>query len=220
MNTARASQGAAGKTQQWIVEASQRAETGSDAARRLRRAGMLPAVVYGRGEPLPITLEAHGVSRLIQRMHGENRLLTLRLRNAEEQTEERLVLLKEAQLSPLKGQPLHLDFLEVDPQRTVALTVELHPLGQPAGELHGGVLQAVRHDLRISCLPKDIPPYLEVDVSALLIGHSLHIRDIQLPPGVSLITPAEETIFVLVAPLTEAEETETQAESSAEAAAE
>jgi large subunit ribosomal protein L25 len=178
---------------------------GKGVARKLRRAGQLPGIVYGVGEPVPIQFDAHEAQQLVHALHGGERLISLQLANGGSADEQRHVLLKDVQTTAVGAQLLHLDFHEVDVTKTVHVAVEVHAAGKPVGEKEGGILQQVTYEVAVECLPTVIPEFLSLDVSELKIGGSLHVKDLAVPEGVKVLSPADETLFVVVAPRVEEE---------------
>lgn len=203
-----------------VLEATPRTETGKSANRKLRLTGQVPAVVYGVSSPLKLQVNAREAGRMVHQFHGSARMVTLKIIG--DAKAEKQVLLKEIQTTAVGNNLIHIDFHEVAMNKPVHVTIEFHPTGTPEGVKFGGMLQLVRHDVIVECLPKDIPTSINADVSALEIGHSLHVKDIIFPPGVTPVTDIEETMIVIAAPRTiiEDEEVETAvAEEGAEDAA-
>lgn len=199
---------------EFSLTARPRSGTGKGAARKLRSAGHIPGVIYGLNDPISIQLEEKELSHMVQTLHGGERLITLRLSTGEEgkEGEDKNVLVKEIQITAIRQLLLHVDFQEIDIKRKVQVAVELRPVGQPVGVKLGGILQAVKHDVVIECLPTEIPEYIEADVEELEIGDSLHVSDLSFPKGVSPVTDAEETLIVISAPrVEEVEEEEEEA---------
>jgi large subunit ribosomal protein L25 len=182
---------------EWMLEASPRDGRGKGPARQLRRAGMVPAIVYGRQEPLAVKVSEHDVSRLVQKLHGVTRVVTLRLPANGGKADERPVLIKEVQTTAVGGHLLHIDFNEIDTTKTVHASVEIRPVGHAVGVTLGGTLQTVSHEIVVECLPFDIPEAIEVDVTTLGIGKSVHVKDLKLPAGVKAVTDADNTVLVV-----------------------
>lgn len=202
------------------LTASVRKGTGKGVTRKLRRAGVVPGVIYGLEDPLAIQCDARDALLVVQTLHGSERLISLRLSDGEgNEGKSKQVLLKEVQTTPVGDKLLHIDFHEVDVRQTVQVSVEVHPDGKGAGEKMGGILQQVTHEVVIECLPAIIPEFLSAGVSGLEIGHSLHVNDLVLPEGITAITPGEETLFVMAAPRVEEELVEEVAEGVEEALA-
>jgi len=186
------------------LAATVRPGTGKGVARKLRRAGQVPGIIYGVGDPLPIQFDGREAQHLVHALHGSERLISLQI-SGSDQASERHVLLKSVQTTPVGARLLHIDFHEVDVTRTVHVSVEVHGVGKPEGEKHGGILQHVTYAVTIECLPTRIPERLELDVSGLQIGDSLHVSDLVMPEGVKAVSPPDETLFVVAAPRVEEE---------------
>lgn len=192
-----------------ILNANVREGTGKSVTRKLRRAGLVPGVVYGLEDPVNIQCDAHTAGIMVNALHGSERLILLKLEGgADGGVKEKSVLLKEVQQTPVGQKLLHIDLLEVDVSQEVQVSVEVIPEGRPIGEKMGGILQQVTREVTIQCLPTVIPEFLGVDVSELEIGQSLHLTAIIMPEGVTPITNLDETIFVMAAPRVEEEEVE------------
>lgn len=170
--------------------------------KKMRREGRLPAVIYGLNDPMSIELNTLQTSKLVSQLHGGERMVALRFG---EGNGEKHVLLREVQTTPTGNILLHIDFQEIDTAKAVHVTVEVRPIGQAQGVKLGGILQAVKHDIVVECLPTAIPEFIEVDVSALEIGDSIHVKDINFMEGVTPVTDQDETIIVVSAPRVEEE---------------
>ena len=190
-----------------ILDATPRGEHGKMNMRRMRRNGRIPGVVYGLNPPVSLQFGEKQASQLVHQLHGGERLVTLRFQeDGKEHPVETRVLLKEVQVTPLGRHLLHIDLQEVDITRTIQVSIELRPIGTANGVKLGGILQAVRHEIEVECLPLEIPEKIEVDVSALEIGDSLHVKDLVFSENVKPVTDQEETIIVVSAPRVEVEE--------------
>ena len=188
------------------LAAQTRRSKGKSEARRLRREGQLPGVVYGLGDPVPIQFDKHSAEVLVHALHGSERLISLQLAEAAgASATERHVLLKDVQTTPVGAKLLHIDFHEVDVTKTVHVSVEVKAKGRAAGEKEGGILQQVTYEVMVECLPTIIPESLELDVGELRIGDSLHVSDLVVSEGVTVLSPPDETLFVVVAPRVEEE---------------
>lgn len=190
-----------------FLDATVRTDHGKNPLRRLRQGGKVPAVIYGLHEPVSIQLDTAQALRLVQQLHGAERLVALRFAEGPDgKAGERQALMKEVQTTPVGNTLLHIDFQEIDTEKKVHVTVEIRPVGTSEGVRLGGILQAVKHDIVVECLPNSIPEFIEIEVSALEIGDSLHVRDIKFGADITPITDPEETIIVISAPRVETEE--------------
>ncbi len=187
------------------LTATVRKETGKGIAKRLRKEGMLPAVVYGhKSAPIPLTIDLKQLKHLIIGEESEHKLFDLSIEGNGKPT-EKTVMIKELQIDPVKRHYLHVDFFEVAMDEEVTISMLINFTGEAAGVKVGGVLQQVRRELEIRCLPSQIPDSLEIDVSSLNIGDSIHLKDVQLPPGVKVLEDVDLTIATILAPTVEKE---------------
>ncbi|MBI3992390.1 MAG: 50S ribosomal protein L25 [Candidatus Lambdaproteobacteria bacterium] len=185
-----------------MLEAAERTSRGKGGVRKLRQQGIVPGIVYGRGEPLPVQVAAKQAERLVHALHGGERLIGVRFANGE----TRSVIMKEVQTTATGGRLLHIDFHEIDVTKTVVVTVEVRAVGHSDGVRLGGILQTITREVDVECLPTDIPEYLDADLTPLKIGDNFHVRDLVLPQGLRLVTSPDETLFVVSAQITEEEE--------------
>ncbi len=169
------------------IQAEARDAGGTRAARRLRRQGKTPAVIYGHGEsPENVAVPVRDLSNLLE--HGAH-LVELRLNGSPQP-----VLIKDVQFDHLGVAPIHVDFTRVDLNERVEVKVPLEFRGTPIGVHEGGLLDHDRVEIEIECLVTEIPESIRVNVSDLKLGDSLHVRDIELLPNVKAVTPAEAII--------------------------
>lgn len=184
-----------------------RALKGKNNARRSRKTGRIPAVVYSRkSEPEMISLNAGNWAALTQ--HDVNLVYLV------DGAKKTAALIKEVQINYLKNQVVHIDFQAVDLEEVVHATVNLHLIGDAIGAARGGVVEQITHALDISAKPADLPEYIEVDVTKLNVGETLHVKDLALPAGVTALADPE---LVVVHVVTEAAEPEPEAAPAAEA---
>ena len=185
------------------LTAEQRDERGSRATRRLRRAGLVPGIVYGVGEPVAfkvgqrdLRIALQDASAVIDLKVGSGRALP--------------VIVKETQNHPVRGEVQHLDLLQVDLTETIESTVlvELTGAEEAPGVVQGGVLEQVSHELNIEALPGDIPENVVVDVSAMEVNGTLHLNEVTPPQGVEFLDDPVETIIATIGAPTELEETD------------
>lgn len=198
-----------------VVEA--RTSTGKGAARRLRAQGRIPAILYGRGrESLPLALDPRALEKIL-RAGGANTLLDLTVEGHPE-IKDTVALVKELQRDPLRGTIVHADLYAVDLNRTVRVEVPVHLVGKARGLEFGGILEHTLREIELECLPRAIPDFIEVDVTALEVGDVLHARDIQLPEGVTMVTDPEQAVVAVALPQAEAAGEEAAAPAEAAAA--
>jgi large subunit ribosomal protein L25 len=191
--------------EQLKLSATTRNETGKGVARRLRKKGLLPAVVYGHKIPsTPLAIDLKQFEKLIVSGKIERKLLGLSIEENGE-SKEKTVMIKELQIDPVKRHYLHVDFFEVAMDEEITIPIPIKLIGEAEGVKIGGVLQQVRRELEIRCLPSQIPDGLELDVSPLRIGDSIHLKDMQLPPGIKVLEDVALTIATVLAPTIEKE---------------
>jgi large subunit ribosomal protein L25 len=179
-----------------------RTAVGKAEAKRLRRALRIPGIVYGGPQgPLPVVVNPQELLSALGA--GENVLINLSLRGTEE-IQTRMVILKELQLDPVKGRPLHADFLEVSMERKIRVEVPVVLAGESVGvKSKGGILEQPLRQLVVECLPLNIPERITVDVSALDIGDAIHVRDLTIGEGVRILEDADRVVASVVAPAAE-----------------
>lgn len=189
-----------------VLAAEPRERSGKESARKIRRAGRIPAILYGRGKPsVPLSLDPRDLEKLLQTSDaGLNTLIDLKLPKDGKQG-EKVVLVKEIQRDPVRGYLLHVDLLELDLTETVEVSVPIHLTGKSKGVEMGGVLDHTLRELEIECLPRAIPDEIEVDVSQLEIGDVIHVSDLRLPEGVELRSDPELAVAHVFAPAAEEE---------------
>ena len=180
-----------------------REERGKGVARSLRRNGRIPAVVYSKGESTAISLEPTKVRKLIMLGHAESTLIDLKIEGAAGKP-EKIAVLRDYQTDPVTGELLHADFFEVSMDEKIRVTVPVELTGKaPSGVHEGGLLQFVIREVEIECLPFLIPDNVSVDASDLLMGESIHIRDIKVAEGIRLVTDPEQVVLTLAPPVSQ-----------------
>jgi len=205
----------------WALEVELREGTGKGVARKLRAAGRIPGVLYGRGEPpQSVVLDPRALERVITTSDaGMNTLIDLNIAGSRDRA-ERVVLVKELQRDPVRGAPLHVDFYQVDLTATIEVKVPIVLRGRPRGvELSGGILDQALRELDVECLPRAIPESITLDVSELEIGSSIHVRDLALPEGVVLRSDPDLSVASVITPKVEEEVAPVAAPVEGEAAA-
>jgi len=217
------------------LSAQRRSELGSGPCRRLRRAGKLPGILYGGGgECVPLCLDAREVMHHLDDEAFYSHILQLRLEDGKERREEQVVL-KGLKRHPSESRLLHIDFQRIDENRALTMNVPLHFLNEDhcAGvKQGGGLVSHVLTEVEVSCLPRHLPEYIGVDIGALQVGETIHLRDLQMPEGVELYSlkhggdPDQPVVSVHLPKVvqeeeeTAGEEAEAQAEGAAPAAEE
>ncbi len=188
------------------LKAKARAEIGRGAVKRMRTQGMVPGVVYGaHAKPLSVSVVLQDLEKALLHATGENVLVDLQV-DQDGKTDNRLALIQEVQHHPYEDTILHIDFHEVRATEKLRASVAVRPIGEPAGvKTGGGVLEYVMRELRVECLPKDLPSIIEVNVEKLEIGQSIHVGEIAVPAGVTVVDDKGQTVFLVAAPITEEE---------------
>ncbi|PKK84202.1 MAG: 50S ribosomal protein L25 [candidate division Zixibacteria bacterium HGW-Zixibacteria-1] len=177
--------------------AERRDGVGKGTARKLRARGLMPGVVYGpETEAQPVSINIKELAALLRAQGGTGKLIDL---NLNDEKEPRKVIIRELQREPVTGGYEHVDFYQVSMKKKLNMTVRVHLTGTPEGVKLGGILQHILRDLEIACLPIDIPDRIELDVSKLEIGDSIHVSYIQLDK-VDILTPPVRTIVTVVPP--------------------
>lgn len=201
------------------LEAKRRDGTGTSRVRKIRRQGLVPAVVYGRGrEPVPVVVEGKALRASLHTHAGVNVLIDLSIADGSRSTET--VMVREVQRGMFRREIIHVDFHTIDLTETLEAHVRLVFTGQAKGVVDdGGVLEIHLREVVVECLPAQIPESIEIDISALGVGDSLHASDIKMPAEVTMVTSAEEAIATVVMPK-EIEEVAPAAAAVPEAAAE
>ncbi|MBY0492160.1 MAG: 50S ribosomal protein L25/general stress protein Ctc [Gemmatimonadaceae bacterium] len=179
------------------LTASSRAETGKGAARKIRQAGNIPCVIYGHGrEPQSLTVNARETEKLLKGIATSSTVIELAIDGKTART-----LIREIQRHPFKRHVLHIDFQELVAGETVTVKCPIVYIGTPEGvRLEGGLLDQIMHELTIEVDPSNIPNHIDVDVSSLKLGKSLHVSDIKVPAGITIKDDAEGTVCVCAAP--------------------
>jgi large subunit ribosomal protein L25 len=199
--------------------ATSREGTGKGAARTLRRQGQIPAVIYGHGrEPISLSLNARDLDKMLGHIQAESTVIEVTVGGQTAKT-----LIREIQRHPIKRQILHVDFQALVAGEKVTVSIPITLTGIPEGvKLEGGVLDQTLRELEIEVDPSSIPDHAELDVSAMVIGDSLHVSDIKLPEGVEILDDPETSVAVVAAPRAVIEETPAAegVEGAAEGAAE
>jgi len=199
-----------------------RTTEGRAASRRMRRTGKAPGIVYGGpAKPQPIELDHNALIHALRNEVFHSSILTMKLDGASTK-----VLLRDVQMHPFRNEVLHVDFQRIDEARKIHMKVPLHFVNadvSPAVKTQGAIVSHVMTEIDIACLPKDLPEFIEVDLSTLETAHSMHVSGVKLPPGVSVVShrtgdPVVATAVVPKAVVETEEEAAAPAEGEAAAA--
>lgn len=196
------------------LKAEPRGNVGRSAVSKLRARGLVPAVIYGGKEkPQPLQVAARDINAMMNQASGENVLVELEIAG---EAPSRTALVQEVQHSPVRGDIRHVDFHAISMDQMIQAEVPLEPMGTAVGvKTFGGLLEQSLRVLAIECLPGDLPDRITVDVSQMNIGDAIHVRDIQLPSGVTPKVQLDLTAFSVVAPVVEEERPAAEAEAAA-----
>src|SRR3989442_15712604 len=177
--------------------------TGKEIAKRLRRAGTVPAILYGGTKTETVALDPKAVLRMIHGHEGTTQLLTLKF-EGETGNGARLAIIRELQFDPVSDALLHVDLQEVSADRAITVRVAVRPVGEAAGVRdQKGILNLVLHELEVSCLPTAIPQRIDADVSALMIGDVLTVRELVAPEGVRILNDPGQAVATVAPPMAE-----------------
>ena len=181
---------------EYELKAEKRDEAGKGAARKIRAVGRVPAVLYGpQLDPMRLTVDARQLWHALHTDAGTNVLISLAVDG-----DTFLTMPREVQRDIVKGTLLHVDFLRIRRDVAIQVDVPIHLTGESAGVTEGGVIEHHLWELRIECLPANVPESVEANVSHLNIGDSLHVSDLRIPQHLTVLTPLEETIVSVVPP--------------------
>jgi len=174
-----------------------RSETGTGVARKLRQNGQVPAIIYGHGrEPQPLAINTREVEKLLGTISAGSTVIELGIDGRTART-----LIREIQRHPFKRHILHIDFQELVAGEKITVSIPLRFTGTADGVRNsGGILEEVMHQVHLRLDPANIPDHVDVDVTPLTIGHSIHVRELKLPEGVTVLDDAGATVCVCTAP--------------------
>ncbi len=173
------------------INATKRATQGTGASRRLRHAGRVPGILYGSGDAVSIELDHNEIYHKLRAEEFHASVLSLNIEGKKDK-----VLLRDFQMHPFRQQVMHIDFQRVDAKQKMHIKVPLHFLNEevaPGVKTGGGKIIHVMTELDITCLPKDLPAFIEVELGGMELGHSVHVADLKLPKGVEAATHGTHT---------------------------
>ena len=181
-----------------------REQVGKGVARSMRRAGKIPAVLYGQGECLLLTVNPEELVKILKSHAGSTALISLTVNGAQSK-QNRTALLRDYQIDPVTGAVLHADLFEISMSKPIRVKVPIKVTGGiPAGVKEGGVLHHNMRDVHVECLPAALPDHIEVDASALTIGSGIHVKEIGAREGVRFLDDPDQMVVSVAAPMSDA----------------
>ncbi|MBU3947975.1 MAG: 50S ribosomal protein L25/general stress protein Ctc [Proteobacteria bacterium] len=200
------------------IKAKYRESTGNGPARVLRRMGEIPAVIYGPGkDTVLLSVLTKDLGDILKKAKAGQALLNIEIQNGT--LHNRTAMIKELQIHPLSRKLLHVDFYEVSMDRKIKVKIPVVTKGIAKGIDFGGMLQVIRRDIEILCLPVGIPESIEIDITDLNIGDSIHVKDLVLPQGVEIPVDVNYTIVTVLSTKSEEKTVEVEEDSEEEAKA-
>jgi len=183
-------------SQAFTVEAEPREDFGKNAARRTRRSGRIPGVVYGGGGPvIPVTVDPEGIHEVLHSESGQNAIFTLQVRGKAPAR----AMIRDWQAEPVHGGLLHVDLVRIALDTKLKLKVAIHVTGEPQGvKVQGGIFEFMLREVEVECLPDDIPDAITVDVSPLTLGQNLRVADLPMGPKVKVLTDPSRVVAHVV----------------------
>jgi len=185
-----------------VVDVKSRETLGKNPSRRLRHEGLIPAIVYGaKKDAVPVVVDPKKILEIIHSESGVNTIFQLGLADTEAR---RHVMIKEYQVDPVRGNLIHADFVRIQMDEVIEVDVPVQATGEAAGvKLDGGILDHVTRQVRVSCLPGDIPEHIVIDVTPLKIGDALRVSDLPKSEKYRILSEAEVTLVVVTPPAKE-----------------
>ena len=175
--------------------------TGTSESRRLRREGKFPGIFYGpKAEPVPLQVNGKELLKGISDLSGSH---LIRIKSSSSLLDNKVALIKQVQYHAVTGMVIHLDLYEVDLMEKLTVKIPLHFEGKAMGVVQGGILQPIVREIEVECLPQNIPSHINVDVTALDIGDTIHVSSLSLPEEVTSAYDSDFTVVTVVAPSVE-----------------
>lgn len=188
------------------IKAKLRSEIGGRRPHRIRANGRVPAVLYGSGKAEALELNGREIAEALLGASSDSVLVDLTVEGEGGAVTKKMALIREVQHNPLKDTIEHVDFHQVEESKKLRVDVPVHEVGEAVGvRTGGGILDHALRTLRVECLPKDLPDRIDVDVSALEVGQSIHVSEVKLPAGVSVLNAKELPVFMVLLPTVEEE---------------
>jgi len=177
------------------ISVALRTETGKSANRKLRKDGLIPATVYGLGEPsVSLKISPKIIARVISSPTGMNSLLYLQREGTDI---KRHVIIKDLQRNAITGRLIHVDFMRVDPTHRLRVRVPIRLIGTPIGTKEGGMLEFVHREIEIQCLPNAIPAHIDVEVSHLKLNENIRLDELKLPENIEVLDIPQNVICIV-----------------------
>jgi large subunit ribosomal protein L25 len=197
-----------------VIEAQMRTPGGKNVNRRLRKSGIIPAVIYGpKKQPMVISVDPHTVQNILHSETGRNTIFTLDVDGSKQDN----AMVKDYQLDPVQGDLIHVDFIQIAMDRRLELTVNIELIGEPEGvKIDGGIMDFVTRSIEVECLPSDIPESIKVDVGGLKINDYIRVNNLEVDPKVKILSDPDVVVVTIIppvkeeAPAVEEEEAETE----------
>lgn len=173
-----------------------RSKTGKGISRQLRAKGLIPGIVYGKGmDSQSVSLNPKELTAAIAGEGGHNNLITLK---GADGLNGKVVIVADLFRDPLKGTPLHVDLHSINLAEKIKVAVPVNIVGTAAGMIAGGLLDVAKHTIEVECLPTQIPEHIDVDVTELTIGHSIHVGDLVAPAGVKILDDTRASVVSIL----------------------
>lgn len=197
-----------------IIEAQMRTPGGKNANRRLRKSGIIPAVIYGpKKKTMAVSVDPHTIQGILHSETGRNTIFTLDVDGSKQKNS----MVKDYQLDPVHGNLIHVDFIQIAMDRLLELEVNIELIGEPEGvKIDGGIMDFVTRSIEVECLPADIPESIKVDVSHLRINDYIRVSNLEVDSKVKILSDSDVVVVTVIPPVKE-EEPVVEAEAEAEA---
>lgn len=190
------------------IKAKLRSEIGGRRPHRIRASGRVPAILYGSGKAEALELNGREIAEALHGASSDSVLVDLSVEGVGGAVTKKMALIREVQHDPLKDTIEHVDFHQVEENKKFRVDVPVHEVGEAIGvRTGGGILDHALRSLRVECLPKDLPDRIDVDVSALEVGQAIHVSEVKLPAGVTVLNAKELPVFMVLLPTVEEEPT-------------
>jgi large subunit ribosomal protein L25 len=189
-----------------LIEVQKRTPGGKNVNRRLRKSGIIPAVMYGPGkEPVPVSVDPDIIQDILHSESGHNSIFSINVDGSEQNN----AMVKDYQLDPVLGALTHVDFIQIAMDRLLQLTVNIELVGESQGvKIDGGIMDFVTREIEVECLPADIPESIKMEVSQLKINDYIRVKHIEVDSKVKILTDPEVVIVTIVPPVKEEVATE------------